>query len=78
MSVAETEGDTPLAVFISPWTIQGCRPLSVSIQPAVFIRNGTMTAHGRDAEEPLGVLEFLAGTSSQPPQSANSMTRVAR
>ena len=47
MSVAETDGDTPLAVFINPWTIQGWRPFSVSIQPAVFMRKGRITAHGR-------------------------------
>ena len=46
MSVAETDGETPLAVFISPWTIQGWRPFSVSIHPAVLMRKGRITTQG--------------------------------
>ena len=46
MSVADTDGDTPLAVFMSPCTIQGWRPFSVSIHPAVLMRKGRSTAQG--------------------------------
>src|SRR4051794_5970864 len=38
-----TVGETPLAVFMSPCTIHGCRPFSVSIQPAVLMTNGSGT-----------------------------------
>ena len=40
------EEDTPFLVSMRPWTIQGCRPLSVSIQPAVLIRKGRITTQG--------------------------------
>ena len=43
-SVVPTDGETPSLVSIRPCTIHGCRPFSVSIQPAVFIRNGDATA----------------------------------
>ncbi len=46
MSAADTDGDTPADVFMRPWTIQGWRPLSVSIHPAVFIRNGATATQG--------------------------------
>ena len=46
MSVAETEEDTPFLVSMSPWTIQGCRPFSVSIQPHVLIKKGRITTQG--------------------------------
>ena len=46
MSVAETEGDTPFLVNMRPCTIQGCRPFSVSIQPAVLMRKGRITTQG--------------------------------
>ena len=45
MSVAVTERELALTVFCRPCTIHGCRPLSVSSQPAVFMRNGVITAH---------------------------------
>jgi hypothetical protein len=40
-----TVGDRPFFVSMMPWTIHGCRPLSVRSQPAVFIRNGRTTIH---------------------------------
>ena len=46
ISVAETDDDTPFLVSRRPWTIHGWRPFSVSIQPAVLMRNGTMITHG--------------------------------
>ena len=47
MSVADTDGETRRwAVFIRPWTIQGWRPFSVSIQPAVLMRKGRITTQG--------------------------------
>ena len=46
MSVVETDEDTPFLVSMSPWTIQGCRPFSVSSQPAVLMRKGRITTQG--------------------------------
>ena len=46
MSVADTDADTPALVNMSPWTIHGCRPFSVSIHPAVLMRKGRITTHG--------------------------------
>ena len=45
MSVEVTAGEFATAVFCSPCTIQGCLPFSVTNHPAVFIKNGVMTAH---------------------------------
>ena len=39
--VALTVGEIPFLVSMMPWTIHGCRPLSVSSQPAVFMANGS-------------------------------------
>ena len=33
-------GDTPSAVFSSPWTTHGCRPASVNVQPALLAISG--------------------------------------
>ena len=44
MSVALTASEFALTVFNSPCTIHGWRPDSVSNQPAVFIKNGVITA----------------------------------
>src|SRR4029450_7468007 len=44
-SVVLTDGETPSAGVMSPCTSHGWRPFSVSIHPAVFMRNGVMTAH---------------------------------
>ena len=57
MSGDVTDGEFALIVFIRPCTIQGWRPLSVSIQPAVFMTNGVTTAQEREPQEPLGVCE---------------------
>ena len=77
MSVALTDGEFATAVFISPCTIQGWRPFSVSSQPAVFIKNGVTTAqtdrrrnHLERSRVPLRI--------SQAPQRANAATSVAR
>ena len=43
MSVADTEAETPFLVNMRPCTIQGWRPFSVSIQPAVLITKGRIT-----------------------------------
>jgi len=42
--VTLTVGEIPLLVSMMPCTIHGWRPLSVSSQPAVFIRNGSTAA----------------------------------
>ena len=71
MSVELTDGELALIVFISPCTIHGWRPFSVSSQPAVFITNGVTTAqietrmnHFDRSSVPL--------CTSQPPHSASS------
>ena len=38
----ELNVETPSLVSMRPWTIQGCRPFSVSNQPVVFMRKGAM------------------------------------
>ena len=43
--VVLTVGEMPFLVSMMPCTIHGWRPLSVSSQPAVFIRNGSTAAH---------------------------------
>jgi len=77
MSVADTDGETPLAVFMSPWTIQGWRPFSVSIQPAVIIKNGAITAHGAIRRNHLARSRRCRYTF-HPPHNAQSMMSVAR
>ena len=78
MSVEVTEGEAAWDVFIRPWTIQGCRPLSVSSHPAVFIRNGAMTNQGAIEEEPLGLLQRLPADEPQPPQARTAAISAAR
>ena len=39
--VTLTVGEIPFLVSMMPCTIHGCLPLSVSSQPAVFMRNGS-------------------------------------
>ena len=77
MSVLVTEGELALTVFCSPWTIQGWRPLSVNNQPAVFIRNGVITAHTESHRKTLALCSVPL-TSNQPPHSANSRTSDPR
>src|ERR1035437_5545004 len=40
-SPADTEGETPWAVVMTPKTIHGCRPVSVKIQPKLLANNGS-------------------------------------
>ena len=40
MSVIDRRGELAWAVFMRPYTIQGCRPISVNSQPNVLARNG--------------------------------------
>ena len=40
-SPAETEGDTPVLVAISPKTSHGWRPISVKIQPKLLPKTGS-------------------------------------
>jgi hypothetical protein len=49
--VEETAGEFASPVFSRPWTIHGCRPISVSIHPAVIAtkgRNDVKTASQRN------------------------------
>ena len=64
-SVVLTDGETPSLVVISPCTSQGCRPFSVSSQPAVFIANGASTAQVATTRKTPG-----RGQSSAPGQPA--------
>src|SRR6516162_8146054 len=72
-----TEGDTPAVVFMSPWTIQGWRPFSVSNQPAVFMRNGMMTAQVATARNTRERSRRCRHTA-QAPHSARSKARLPR
>ena len=77
MSVLVTDGEAAWEVVISPCTIQGCRPLSVSSQPAVFTRNGVITTHGairRNHFDRSSVLRRI----SHSPHNANSAISAAR
>ena len=75
--VALTVGDTPFLVSCRPWTIQGWRPFSVRIQPAVFMRNGRITAQTARRRNHFEVSAFLR-RSSHTPHSASRKTRPAR
>src|SRR5580704_2972849 len=77
ISVELTDGELATAVFWRPWTIHGWRPLSVSSQPVVFIRNGVTTAHThsvRNSRE----LRRRSLYRSHPPHSESSRTRLPR
>ena len=63
-----TVGEIPFLVSMMPCTIHGCRPLSVSSQPAVFIRNGSTAAHTATHKNTREVASFLAPDQPQPPQ----------
>ena len=64
-----TDGETPSLVCIRPCTIHGCRPFSVSSQPAVFMTNGSDDRPDRQPQEPAGASRAVcAGSSQQPPQ----------
>src|SRR5450755_705554 len=71
MSVEVTDGEFAFTVFISPCTIHGCRPLSVSSQPAVFIKNGVTTAHSENRKNHFE-RSSVPRCSSQPPHNANN------
>ena len=77
MSVDVTDGDAACAVVINPCTIHGCRPDSVSSQPAVFIRNGRITTHGATNRNSFDFSRVLRRISHRP-HSANSMISAAR
>ncbi len=77
MSVEVTFGDTPCAVVIRPWTIQGCRPFSVSNQPAVLMRNGAIANQGAIRRNHLARSSFFL-RSSHMPHSANRKTSEPR
>src|SRR3954462_1974175 len=69
-------GETPLLVFMSPWTIHGCRPFSVSIQPAVLMTNGSATTHTASRRNHPDRVNRPCQTR-QHPQSAKRNTRAA-
>src|SRR3954447_7808956 len=71
-----TDGETPLAVFIRPCTIQGCRPFSVSIQPAVLMMNGSAATQTASRRNQPGRVSFPR-QMRQHPHSAKRNTRPA-
>src|ERR1700744_322383 len=77
ISALLTAGELALTVFCSPCTIHGWRPLSVSNQPPVFIRNGVTTAH-TDIHRNTRDLRSVPRDNSQPPHSPRSRTKVPR
>ena len=76
-SVVLTDGDRPFFVSMMPCTIHGWRPLSVSSQPAVFIRNGSTTSQVAIHRKRLEVASFLRRFSHSP-QRATRVTTTAR
>src|SRR5271165_4353186 len=75
ISVDVTEGEFASIVFCRPCTIHGWRPLSVSSQPAVFIKNGVTTAHTATHRNALDSAS-LRRCKSHAPHSASSITSV--
>jgi hypothetical protein len=70
-----TDGDIPVFVSMMPCTIHGCRPLSVSSQPAVFIANGSTAAQIATHRNRRDVASFCRRTS-QSPHDPTSRTRI--
>src|SRR5262245_4703344 len=78
-----TDDETPFFVSIRPCTIHGCRPFSVSNQPAVVIRKGTITDHVASSRKNRD-RSSLCRHTSHAPQSPNmnistpryAMTRI--
>ena len=66
MDVELTDEETPFLVSMMPCTIHGCRPLSVSSQPAVFIRNGSTAAQIATHRNRLDVTSFPRRSSHSP------------
>ena len=75
MDVVLTVGEIPFLVSMMPCTIHGCRPLSVSSQPAVFIRNGSTAAQIATQRNSRDVASFLRRISHSP-HSPSSKTRT--
>ena len=75
MDVELTEDEIPFLVSMMPCTIHGCRPLSVSSQPAVFIRKGRTAAQIATHRKRRDVASF-SRRSSQSPYSPISKTRT--
>ena len=76
-SVVLTDGDKPFFVSMIPCTIHGCRPLSVSSQPAVLMTNGSTAIQVAVRRNRPDVASFLR-RFSQSPHSATSTTMTAR
>jgi hypothetical protein len=72
-----TVGEIPFLVSMMPWTIHGWRPLSVSSQPAVFIRNGRIAPHTATHKNTRDVASVLR-CSSQSPHTQITRTRTPR
>ena len=73
-----TDGETPSLVCCRPCTIHGCRPFSVSSQPAVLMTNGsaaTQTASRRNQPRPCRAVRARAAST---PQSAKQEHEDAR
>ena len=75
MDVELTDGEIPFLVSMMPCTIHGCRPLSVSSQPAVFIRKGSTAAQIATHRKRRDVASFLR-RSSHSPHAPSRKTRT--
>ena len=75
--VTLTVGEIPFLVSMMPCTIHGCRPLSVSSQPAVFMANGSTALQTATHRNIRDVASFFRRISHKP-HSAISSTRAPR
>ncbi len=64
--MVDTVGEIPFLVSMMPCTIHGCRPLSVSSQPAVFIKNGSTAPQIATHKNSREVASFLRRISHSP------------
>ena len=75
--VTLTVGEMPFLVSMMPWTIHGCRPLSVRNQPAVFMANGSTAAQTPTQRNRRDSASFLRRIAHSP-HTAMSRTTTPR
>src|SRR5262249_23000812 len=72
--VTLTVGEIPSLVSMMPCTIHGCLPLSVSNQPAVFIRNGSTAAQVASTKNTREVASVLRQIAHRPHSVISSVS----
>ena len=72
--VVDSDGEIPFLVSMMPCTIHGCRPDSVSSQPAVFSRNGSTAPHTATHKNTRDVASFLRRISHSPHPAITRIT----